>query len=239
MPKYSQDPIVEAVLGISFDGLDPGEIAEVRTTMSSVLKEYKVLRELPGDEEEPKEDASSELRQSEYGGFALEMGNKSVHIRPDEFSFHWQKPYISWEVFFPEAIRCWDIFFGKYPQLKLDSLFVRYVNSILVPVGEDGKVEFEKFFYNTPVVPRMNGSKLEQFTNHSLIDFKERGIHVIITQTTLDAKKSGTPFILDINVHNHAETANSDVKSLFNEFRIIKNDVFEQLISEDCRRLIR
>jgi uncharacterized protein (TIGR04255 family) len=237
VPSYTKDPIVEAVLGIHLATPMTLSIGAVREKLATKLHEYKVQRDLPGQPEEP---GNSEPERSvkQSPGFALENDNKSVHVRTDEFSFHWQKPYISWDVFFPEAWRCWEMLKASLDSASVASAYVRYINNIPLPLGSS-RVHLDSYFTSVPNVPQFDGSIMEDHFSQSFIDIPGRSIHVLVAQATLSNTATSKPFVIDINVHNHSSPENINLKAIFNEFRTIKNDVFEQLIKDDCRNLIK
>lgn len=237
MPHYAEDPIIEAILGVRVTTADPMDLAELRHKAATCFVEYPTSRPLPKPEVKVRD--GEEVNLSDALGFAFEQnGNRSVHVRLDEFSFHQEAPYSSWNDFFPEAYKSWLRYREVVDVNMITSVFMRYVNRIELPRETE---DLSRYFTSAPNLFSLKGARISRKFSQFLATYPSRGdAHVIATQLTLRKTASTLPYILDIDVHNHvALEHNADLEGTFKQFRRLKNEVFEQLIKDPCRKLLK
>jgi uncharacterized protein (TIGR04255 family) len=80
----------------------------------------------------------------------------------------------------------------------------------------------------------------ETFTNFFMqinVPYKAPSHHVILTQTIEPAIESKLPFILDIDVIEVGKISREELTQKFNILRSIKNETFENCITDLTRNL--
>lgn len=239
MPHYAEDPIIEAVLGVRVTappGLDAGVIKQ---SAYSAFPDYPSSRPIPKlTGPESGNAVANDWKLSETLGFALgQSNNKSIHLRLDEFSFHCERPYQSWSSFFPEAMRCWEKYREIIGVVSINSIFLRYVNRIELPRDVE---DLSSYLTTAPNRVTLKGAKVSRRFSSFFADYKARSAHVIVNQLTLKKTTSSLPYILDLDIHNHVDW--EPERNLANDFvklRKLKNEVFEAMITDQCRKLLK
>jgi uncharacterized protein (TIGR04255 family) len=239
MPHYAEDPIIEAVLGVRLTTSPSTVAGTIKEAAQIAFPDYpssKPIPKLSGPDNDV--DLEKDWNLSDTLGFALgQNSNKSIHLRLDEFSFHCEKPYQSWEAFFPEALRCWEKYKTIVDVVSIDGVFLRYVNRIELPRDVE---DLSEYLTTAPNPVSLKGAKVSRRFSSFLADYKARGAHVIVNQLTLRKTISSLPYILDLDIHNHVDwNPDHNLESEFLRFRKLKNEVFEAMITDECRNLLK
>lgn len=238
--RYSHDPIAEAILGVVVIGSDTPDLESLKKRAVEAFPSYDKVRPLPKGSMESGKNDSQELRVSDTLGYALGRNNTSIHVRPDEFSFHRERPYDSWETFYPEAIASWKTYRKVVGISKIKNLFVRYVNRIDIPLDDKDRLVPGDYFTTFPNSLQIKGAAIAHYFNQYIAFYEKGGIHAIVTHVSMKREKSVVPFILEIDVHIHKEISpDANLGRHFARFRDIKDELFNQLITPKCKKLLK
>lgn len=239
MPHYAEDPIIEAVLGVRVTTAPTMNVGNIKELAQGAYPDYPSTKPIPkltsrggGDNSE------KDWKLSDSLGIALgQNSNRSIHLRLDEFSFHCEKPYDSWDAFFPEANRCWEKYKTIVDVTSISGIFLRYVNRIELPRDVE---DLSHYLTTAPNPVSLKGANVSRRFSSFLANYDRRKVHVIVNQLTLRKTASSLPYILDLDIHNHVDwDVNQNLESHFQKFRKLKNEVFEAMITNNCRNLLK
>jgi uncharacterized protein (TIGR04255 family) len=164
-----------------------------------------------------------------------------VQVRRGGFSFNRLAPYTSLDHYLNEIRRTWDIYREISSPLHVRAIQLRYINKLSLP-AKDGKVELNEYFRIGPRLPNEDSMALLGFLNQYSAADKETGNQVTTVLTANQFVSGFLPVILDIAVSSPHGGDPSDwawILSRIEVLRRMKNEVFEQTLSESCLNLFQ
>ncbi|MEZ0006270.1 uncharacterized protein (TIGR04255 family) [Flavobacterium sp. 28YEA47A] len=239
--KYPKAPIREAIFDIYIESLDRLEVKDMEMFYSVLKDKYpnkRVLSRLHGKiaiDAKTENDEITGHSKSSFRGFifANEKGNRQVQFRVDGFTLNFLAPYSDWEDFYMEAKYLWDIFSKNISDLKIKRIGLRYINRINIPMPFDS---FEEYIENMPTIPKVLPQLYKNFFFQIEVPCPDFKYSTIITQTLETATETELPFILDIDVYKNIDEEDFDIEE-FNYMREVKNQIFEDFITDKTRLL--
>lgn len=245
--KYKNAPIIEAVFDVRVGGVKIGtkdDLSGLKTVLqaSGFVKDKKIMTfknilnvSTDLNNALPTQDSSTELAGFVY---LTEDETRQIQITEEGFTFNALKPYSSWEETFPEFLKFWSLYFTKFSPVSITRIAARYINRIELPLPIG---DFDSYFVNMPMIPKCLPQTLSNFFIQLQIPFEDQQKTVILTQTLEARQESILPFLVDIDVFQQGELTNdlSQLTVEFEKIRKIKNDVFEEIITDKTRELFK
>lgn len=239
--QYNNPPIVEAILDIRVNSTEISDLTELEDLRHTTLKDFPIANKrinFAGKIElNTKDDNISSSHQSNITGFIFSSreNNRKIQFRTDGYTCHFLKPYTNWSEFSDLAFLYWD----KYREFALPNavtrIALRFINKIEIPLRE---FQFEKYLKSVPQIPESFPQTFRRFFNQIQIPCGYKNSEAIISQTFESPESNYLPYIMDIDVfHELIILANDDFRSEFDELRLLKNRLFENLITNKTREL--
>jgi uncharacterized protein (TIGR04255 family) len=239
MINYPKAPITEAIFDIRIDQLEHNDLAEIQKIQElvqgfpNVKKHFHIASQIQFNTEN--EIIQSDNKASALG-FVLTNAERTKHFqaRLDGFTFNMLPPYTNWEEFSSTALELWDIYDKALKPKNIIRIAVRFINKIFIPFPFK---DFDDYFTTIPKIPKNLPETFTGFFSQINVPFIGTNRSVILTQTIEPIIKDVLPFILDLDVFETGVIKREDLVSRFAELRIIKNETFENCITENTRKL--
>lgn len=241
--KYEYAPIKEAIFDIRIDNIGSSTIDDLEKLHSLVSKEYPTKKKqinFTGKIEFKEGKPLTNETGSEIRGFFFinTKGNRQVQFRLDGFTFNMLNPYSEWSDFSTEALRLWKIYQKNLAPKNVIRIALRYINRIELQLPI---TSFQDYFINIPPIPKCLPQSINNFFMQINVPCDKDGTGVIITETVEPEVNNKLPFILDIDAYKvYLKNSEFDyLKTEFNKLRNLKNQTFEDSITEKTRALIK
>ncbi|MFL0161960.1 TIGR04255 family protein [Aquirufa salirivi] len=239
--NYPKAPIREAVFDIRIDKLniiDVSELLNIKEAISNDFPIEKKRHNITGMFQFSPDKPIESKTHSDLTGFIFlsEDHSRQLQIRIDGFTLNILKPYENWETHFNLFLKYWNIYNKQFSPNNILRIATRYINKIEIPLPID---DFQEYVLNMPPIPNCLPQTFANFFMQIQVPCKSDYRNVVITETIEPILNSTLPFILDIDVFQELNVNNS-VESLtknFSEIRNIKNEIFENCITEKTRKL--
>jgi len=242
---FPKAPITEAVIDIRVELPDSVSLPALEDLHDLIKAEYpgKKPRRRFEEKIEFKKDEHEPLRTSKFQEdgyyFTSADGKRIVQYRLDGFTFNRLRPYSQWEDLRNEARKAWEVYRVNINPSFVSRLGVRYINSIEIP---SKSFDYDDYFTSVPRIPEGLPQVLQHFFTRTVIPFPEQGATAIVIQTPSDKQDPvNTAIILDIDVSVEKSLAAADERiwQIFEELRVIKNEIFFKSIKEETKELFK
>lgn len=238
---YQNAPIVEAVFDVKVSNtiiVNPSAFEQFAKTE---LKDFPISNKRQNvnvriDSSRGKEQIGRTTNLLGYI-FSNIQGNRKVQFRLDGYSFNMLRPYSNWDEFSTAAFTNLQKYLTLAKPLAITRIGLRYINRIDLPFENQ---EFEKYIKYPPPVPADLPKKFEKYFLQMQIPSGDGLSKAVISQTFEQEQNGHIPFIIDIDVFQDERIKTSDsLKERFNDLRNLKNRIFEDLVTEDCKLLFK
>ena len=239
---YANAPIVEAVFDVKVSNtiiINPSTFEQYSKTE---LKEYPISNKLQNINVRiiGNSGGTGQIgKTTNLLGYIFSniQGNRKVQFRLDGYSFNMLRPYSNWEDFSSTAFNHLQKYLALAKPLAITRIGLRYINRIDLPVENQ---EFENFIKYLPPVPAALPKKFEKYFLQMQIPAGDGESKAVISQTFEQEKNGRVPFIIDIDVFQDERLkANESLVDRFNNLRLLKNRIFEDLVTEDCKQFFK
>lgn len=241
-PLLAHAPIVEAVIGVTARAESDWEEAVITDQFKQRLLEYGDFQAQRHMQFEFRQDLNSAPQQAihdlGFSGFRTESADK-LHVAQfnrDGFSFSRLSPYQSWQNFYQEGFRLWDIYKEVAKPSVIQRIGLRFINRIEFPHNEP----ITSYLENPPKPPRgMEGIPINGFLHHNTFEIDGYSINLTQTVQPPQAQIFGG-LILDIDVFTTTpvDDQNSLAQHLTN-MRWLKNKVFFGSVTSKTQEMIK
>jgi uncharacterized protein (TIGR04255 family) len=159
-----------------------------------------------------------------------------VQVRATGFSFNRLAPYGSFDDYIPEIQRTWNLFLDFAKPVGVRFVRLRYVNRILLPLGESG-VGLGDYFKICPHLPDEEQLIFTGFFNQHAAKERDTGHDVSIVLASQLIENGRLPVLFDITV---ADSRPADPKNWLElrdrmaSLRRLKNEVFYNTLTQRC-----
>ena len=228
---YVYPPITEAVFDFQFEAaLSEAEIRRLGRAFAADYPKAEEMQELsinvvPGPVKVEGKFVGLKLTKTSADYIML--------IRLKEFATSRLAPYEGWEKFEAES---WGNYleFKKIVGLrKLNRLALRYLNRMDIP-GD--KVEFSRFVSIRPSLPDI----LETDIHHvfGVCRYKDSKVNINCGVVPSPLIKHSSYIIdLDVFIDSAVPQQDEQVRAVFSQLRLGKNEIFEHIVTDEARRL--
>ena len=237
---YSQPPIIEAVIGITFSS--PVTKAELDTfekqfkthyPNEQMVSNYNIALMLSNP-------VSTNLDKQDGCRRSTEDMTQLVVLWPSSFTVSQLAPYQGWAHFYERFARDWALLKKIIGFQKISRIGVRYINRIDIP-AEGAVVEYEKYINIYPNMPDI----LQPTSSYAL----QAAVQLVDINCLLKINSAVVPspllnhtsFIIDQDIAKEVDQPqnDNDIYELLGKIRTAKNAIFEACISDRARELFR
>lgn len=245
--QYLKSPIVEARIDIKVQCSPEQEVANLLQMGTVIESEYGVRDQLFHLHSNVDVDFDSKkvLDSSTFNnpvGYTFQSNNKkaTIEARLDGFTFSHSSPYPGWDIFLEKGFKLWNIYHQIISPVTINSLSLRYLNRIDIPLPSSG-IDLQDYLRTVPEV----SSDLPEVARYVLylqIPIEEIDSIAHVTQTSLPKPSSDIASIaLDINIIKQG-TISQDTEDILNTLNLIHphaSRIFESSITDVARELIK
>ena len=239
---YPKAPITEAVIDLRVE-LPPDMSADaLEQAHKGEETRYPIVESLMSNVGQmlfgPQASASAS---STPTGFLFRSADKKqiYQARLDGFTMSRLAPYESWEELCPEGRRLWNIYRSVAQPSKVVRAAVRYINRINIPLPVR---DFGDYLRTVPQVSADLPQGLSGYFMQLTLPLPDIKGYAIINETIIEpASQNVVSIVLDIDIFRTDDlpSAENDLWALLEQFRHVKNNVFERCITDKARELFR
>ncbi|MFM9909956.1 MAG: TIGR04255 family protein [Chitinophagaceae bacterium] len=240
---YQNAPIREAVFDIRIDKLNITGVEELLLIRELIFKDFPVEKKrhnITGMFQFSPDKPLESKSHSDLTGyiFLSEDNTRQLQVRIDGFTLNVLKPYENWEMHFETFINYWSEYNRLFKPEKVIRIATRFINRIEIPIPFN---DFQDFVINMPPIPVCLPQTFSNFFMQIQVPSKDKFRNVVITETIEPIENLTLPFILDIDVFQELNIENSkeNLSLNFSVIRNIKNEIFENCITEKTRQLFK
>ena len=238
---YTNAPIREAVFDIKIDKLNIKQIEDLQAFKEFVSVDFpkeKKRHNITGMFEFSPDKPIETKAQSDITGYVFlsEDSTRQIQVRIDGITLNILKPYEKWETHFESFINNWIQYEKMFSPNQVTRIATRFINRIEIP---HPITRFQDYILNMPPIPKCLPQLFSNFFMQIQVPSKDEFRNIILTETIEPFDDSVLPFILDIDVFQELNVDKS-IEHLtinFNEMRLIKNEIFENCITDKTRQL--
>lgn len=246
--KLEHPPIIEAIIDIDCDMPPEFEVgAKIEQAQELFGSDYPILKKRysHSGEVEGKVGESPELKFAESHLQALLLQKKDrkqlVQIRQNGFSFNRLAPYTSLDNYFPEIERTWALFSERFSPLLVRRIGLRYINRIFLPL-EKGTLDLDYYLKVGPKLPQSSSLQFSGFMHQQQLVEQGTNNAANIILTTQPIEKEKLSLIFDIGTTKEVSFEPSgwvEVEATIESLRELKNHIFFDSLTEECRCLFQ
>jgi len=245
-------PIIEAVIEFHCE-LPPGQDrtgwetafkrrfgAEYPQCQAQHLQEVQFQMGPGGDDPSAKA-----IRQGVHGFRHLSAdGRQLVQCRVDGFFFNRLAPYKSFDVYLPEALRCWDLYREVADPVIVRQVCLRYINRLLLPLA-DGELRLGAYVKNPPVLAIPLGGEpftFVEFVHQYQMAALESKTLVSVVLASQPLENDKLPLVFEIAAMRSGDFNPADHDAFevaLQSLRKLKNNVFENTLTPACLTLFQ
>lgn len=244
IPRYLPNaPITEAIVDIQAKPSETFQVDRFVRLTSELRERYPTVQQRRAGRAELqiKDDrlSTTATEPALVGYFFKSEDQLNVaQFRVDGFTFNRLRPYASWELIFPEAMKLWRLYFRIADPKLVTRIALRYINHLRLPLPID---DFERYLTAPPMVPQGLPQRLSGFLTRVVIHDPERGLAANVTQA-LELRVTDpdhVTVIIDIDAYKRSdfEPNAPGIERTFQVLHDFKNDIFFKSITEETARL--
>jgi len=239
---YPKAPITEAVIDLRVELPSEVSAGSLERAHNGEETRYPIVEPLMSNVGQmvfgPQASASAS---STPTGFLFRSDDKKqiYQARLDGFTMSCLAPYKHWEEFRSEGQRLWNIYRSVTQPAKVVRMAVRYINRINIPLPVN---DFGEYLRTVPQVSADLPQGLAGYFMQLMLPLPDIKGYALINETIIDpASPNVVSIVLDIDIFRTDDlpSAEKDLWTLLEQFRHVKNNVFEACITDKARGLFR
>lgn len=169
--------------------------------------------------------------------FSNIQGNRKVQFRLDGFSYNMLRPYTNWEEFSSEAFAQLKKYIDLAKPNLVTRIGLRFINRIDLPLDDQKLSDYINYH---PAIPAGLPQKLDKYFLQMQIPSHDGISKALISQTFEQSRNGSVPFIIDIDVFQEERLKITEsLVERFNTLRNLKNDIFEDLVTDNCKKFFK
>ncbi len=235
-PSLPRAPVAEGLIDIRIERSGTEDFEQLRAFSDSLAREFPAREEI--------KQFSGQFAFSSEGiptvergaagplGFLVRSADRgwAAQFRMDGCTVSRLSPYTSWADLVGEAKRLWGLFRDATGPAKVTRLAVRFINSIVLPVGEDLDQTFRTTFQVAPELPQAVAGFFLRF----VLPFSDSEAMAIITQSL---HENSTECTFDIDAFTLVPgTTETELWDRVEVLRAIKNQLFFKSLTDKAIR---
>jgi len=237
---YKHAPITEAIFDIKVEGSGVDNIERLEEIHRKTQSEFPNVRKKSNYSgvitfKPDTQNVHTENKMLPLGFvYSNGDGSRQFQARLDGFTYNMLSPYTQWEDFSLNALQLWNIYEAVLRPTAITRIALRYINRIMLPIPFR---DFDDYFTSMPSIPKNLPQTFSGFFTQIKIPIIKENRFVILTHTIEEATSSKLPFIIDIDAFELNNIHPRELQDKFNELRVLKNEIFENCITDETRKL--
>ncbi|MGS2738769.1 TIGR04255 family protein [Sinomicrobium sp. M5D2P17] len=238
---YENAPIILSMIQFRYDKIESFDINMVKEIAKKIKSDYPIVNErfvqnivVNNDNSE----TSVSLKDKQFYGIQVMSKNRQeiFTITETKFTFQSHGKYTGWDSFKEKSFKFWDIFNDAFEIKELNGISLRYVNKINLPLDLKDISEY----FTTFIKDDKNTFSVNNFQFKFASLDKENNFKINISHILDTPLRDSVPYIFDIDVlyNNKIKNDNDLILSLFEKIRDKKNQLFNDGITEETKKLI-
>jgi uncharacterized protein (TIGR04255 family) len=237
---YLHPPVTEAVIEIRVNNaLTSSELEKIAKKLKKQYPNSQHHNELGIDLGDIRSSSvGSNVKVSKHQkGFHLSSEDQAdiVIIKSQSLIISRLAPYLGWDAILNQFILVWKIWKDIAKTRPLSRIGIRYINRIDVPVDEFNKIEIEDYLTFYPKIPIFSNAPMSNYLMQIVKPTSNPLWSTTITSTNQPSPLINTvSLLLDIDLFRTEEIPfnDDDLRKILAEARILKNDIFQQCITQ-------
>lgn len=205
--------------------------------------------EFPTSEERRAIEAKIEIRDgkivsprvdsSAFGGIRLSNVDQTIYVqfRPDGFTLNNLKVYMGGDQLIDKALALWGLLVDRARPETVSRVALRYTNQLRLPLAHGD--EFTRYLTSPPGLPEGAPQQVSQFLSRIVGHDEQRQAAAVVTQQ-FKAPQAGQPVAVtvDVDVFRTGDfpVHSSDLREILNSLRMLKNETFFALLTDETVR---
>lgn len=240
MKIYPRAPIIEAVINFSLkEPLDEKAVAKLSKTDNTVYTFSE--RDLIPNFHIDIGSKNVRVKQIDTGVKLSSMDRADICIyRKNDFVCSRLAPYLGWDFFISRAEAGWASLRRVSKASSVKRIGIRYINRVDVPKSSVERTRVEDYLNVWPHLPNFGDSNSVTGYVMQITRSAPHGCVLILNTTPIASPlPDHDSFLLDLDLYRDAQLPETDDArwELLSIMRRIKNDFFEQLITDKARAL--
>jgi len=237
---YEGAPVINSIIQFRYNPIEEFDEKKIKSLGEEIKEVFptvqvNVLQSLKID---PKAETKLSVTGNKVEGVRFENEEKDLVLLVglERLTLESKQKYCGWEQFSADAMKYWKLFSPHLKGLEINGISTRFTNKFELPIETK---EIKKYF-NVYIEAEGFDKEVNQFQMKYTSNPSENlTIHTAhILNLPIDDL---IPYYLDIDVIVHEELANDEqlILSKFEILRDTKNEIFNTLITEETKKLIR
>ena len=249
-PTYKKPPVREAIIDIRVPPLPVTALPILDQLHGKLVQQYpdkKTTYAWEGKWEMRETTVVSSQKSHGPIGYRFTSADEKqiLQFRLDGYSFHRLKPdpegeWQGWDSIREEAKRAWELYVGETSPQEITRLAIRYINQVVIRATS---IELNDYFTAAPQIPkRFRYQDLSNFFSRVAIPIKDLNATAVVTHAPSPRPFPNTvTIILDIEIFRQQKEPldASMIWETLDQFRDIKNNVFEESLRAKARKLFK
>ncbi len=239
--NYLNSPIREAIFDIKVDKINTNQVEDLLVLEEHIKTNFPVVNSKKNIifQFSPEKNTESQT-QTNISGYIFSSKDKKKQLQVDfnGITLNILKPYKNWETHFEDFLEIWEIYNRLFAPNNVVRLGTRYINRIEIPFPF---TSFQEYISNMPPIPACLPQLFTSFFMQIQVPCEENSQdkNAIISETIEPISNNILPFILDIDVFQELNLSKTteNITEIFNAFRKIKNNIFEDCITDKTKKL--
>ncbi len=239
--NYLNSPIREAIFDIKVDKINANQIEDLLAFKEHIKTNFPIVKSKKNITFQFSPEKSIENQtQTNITGYVFSSEDQKRQLQVDfsGITLNVLKPYKNWETHFKDFLEIWEIYNRLFAPNNVVRLGTRYINRIEIPFPFTG---FQEYISNMPPIPACLPELFTSFFMQIQVPCEENSLdkNAIISETIEPINNNILPFILDIDVFQelNLDKTTENITKIFNDFRKIKNNIFEDCITDKTKQL--
>jgi uncharacterized protein (TIGR04255 family) len=241
---YLSPPITESIIEIIIDGeLKPKDFERITKKLK---KNYPNLQQINtvGINYGQNLIGSNLTVSHQPTGIRLSSSDETdvLLVSPKNLVIARLAPYLGWDYLNDKFATAWKVWKSLSKIQPIIHIGVRYINRIDIPQDDSGKIENEDYLNIYPSLPEPINKPMFNYITQVTIPTSNELWNATITTANLPSSPliNNISLLLDIVVFRTKEIPlkDEDLFKVLSEARELKNDLFEQCITQKTRELI-
>jgi uncharacterized protein (TIGR04255 family) len=239
---YNNAPIIVVILQFRYDKIEDFNIEKIKVIAKKINKRFpntepQIVQGITIDNNDKETTVS--LDEKRIDGIRISSKDKLEYftITKEVFTFQSNKKYLGWEDIIDSIREFWTMFSSEFNIHILNRISLRYVNKINLP--QDVK-ELTKYF-TTYLKDDKNTYNISNFQFRFSSFDKENNFTIHIGHALEKQIGEAIPYLFDIDVIYPLKIKNKTevIWPIFEKLRVKKNQIFNDGITEDTKKLIK
>lgn len=244
--NYSRAPILEAIIEFRFKHVLDATTVEAFGPI--LTAQFGAIERVHGADFEfsINQEGFESSQKQRLDGFKFTMSNQFVGMLiKDRLVISHQAPYTTWDAFDEPIATLWAVAASHFKLNQLTRIGVRTINELVIPYDdpENSEVNLDKYVRIIPRVPNQDAAKMVGFNSQVALTHPSLGASSTVTLSSGRSDKECVRLLLDIDAFmpfdNNLIENISELDNWLKVLRRLKNDLFENAITDRTKELIK